>query len=91
MIISVKFNEQFNWVASASMNGSVLVYDYDTNRIRHELRHNGGVVKVLWHPNAFVLVTGCLDGCIYVWDARSGRNLYTLSGHTVGLNRMHKE
>ncbi len=49
---------------------------------------------MLWHPNNFVgsgsegdaqvLVTGCLDGCIYVWDARNGRNLYTLSGHTVG-------
>lgn len=51
---------------------------------------------MLWHPNNFVgtveennvqvLVTGCLDGCTYVWDARNGRNLYTLSGHTVGSN-----
>ena len=81
---SVLFNEQFNWVASASMNGTVIIYDYDTNRIRQELQHNGGVIRMRWHPNTFVLVTGCLDGCIYVWDARNGRNLYTLSGHTVG-------
>ena len=88
VISSVLFNRQFNWVASGSMNGNVLIYDYDTNRIRQELRHNGGVVRMKWHPNNVVLVTGCLDGCIYVWDVRLGRNLYTLSGHTVGLKRV---
>ena len=88
VIFSVLFNRQFNWVASGSMNGNVLIYDYDTNRIRQELKHNGGVVRMKWHPNNVVLVTGCLDGCIYVWDVRSGRNLYTLSGHTVGLKRV---
>ena len=78
----VSFNPEFNWVASASMCGTVMVYDYDSNRVRQELKHNGGVIRMKWHPNHFVLVTGCLDGCIYVWDARSGRNLYKLSGHT---------
>ena len=62
---SVSFNPLFNWVASASMNGSVIVYDYDVNRVgtarwserevRQELKHNGGVVQMLWHPNNFVL------------------------------------
>ncbi|KAK8827772.1 hypothetical protein WA556_000741 [Blastocystis sp. ATCC 50177/Nand II] len=79
---AVRFNKEFNWVVSGSMDGTVIVYDYDVNRVRQELKHNGGVVQMLWHPNNFVLVTGCLDGCIYVWDARNGRNLYTLSGHT---------
>lgn len=47
------------------MNGSVIVYDYDVNRVgtarwserevRQELKHNGGVVQMLWHPNNFVL------------------------------------
>lgn len=61
------------------MNGNVLIYDYDTNRIRQELKHNGGVVRMKWHPNNVVLVTGCLDGCIYVWDVRSAtESLHTL-------------
>lgn len=29
-------------------------------------------------------MTGCLDGYVYVWDARSGRLLHKLAGHTVG-------
>lgn len=78
----VRFNSEFNWVASASMCGTVIIYDYDSNRIRQEIKHNGGVIRMVWHPNNFTLVTGCLDGCVYVWDARTGRNLYKLSGHT---------
>ena len=64
------------------MCGTVIIFDYDSNRIRQEIKHNGGVIRMMWHPNNFILVTGCLDGCVYVWDARTGRNLYKLSGHT---------
>ena len=31
---SVAFNPVFHWVASASMNSTVIVYDYDVNRVR---------------------------------------------------------
>ena len=82
LFCSVRFNPEFNWVASASICGTVIIYDYDSQRIRQEIKHNGGVIRMVWHPNNFVLITGCLDGCVYVWDARTGRNLYKLSGHT---------
>ena len=65
------------------MNSSVFIYDYGTNQIRHELHHDGGVIRLFWHPNNVVLLTGCLDGCVYVWDARSGELLEKLNGHTV--------
>ena len=91
---SVSFNPLFNWVASASMNGSVIVYDYDVNRVgtarwserevRQELKHDGGVIKLAWHPNGIVLVTGCLDGCVYLWNGRDGSLIHKMNGHTVG-------
>ena len=30
----VRFNQEFNWVVSGSMDGTVIVYDYDVNRVR---------------------------------------------------------
>ena len=81
---SVSFNPLFNWVASASMNGSVIVYDYQTSSVRHELKHDGGVIKLAWHPNGIVLVTGCLDGCVYLWNGRDGSLIHKMNGHTVG-------
>ena len=81
---SVKFNREFNWVASASMNSRVIVYDYQTRSVRHELKHDGGVIKLAWHPNGIVLVTGCLDGCVYLWNGRDGSLIHKMNGHTVG-------
>ena len=81
--ISVAFNTKYNWIASASMNSKVIVYDFGTCRIRHELQHGGGVIRLVWHPNNIVLITGCLDGCVYLWDGRTGELLKQLNGHTV--------
>ena len=82
----VAFNAIYSWIASASMNSSVILYDYAANRIRQELKHNGGVVRMKWHPNKVVLITACLDGCVYIWDGRDGKLLKQLNGHTVGEN-----
>ena len=81
---SVSFNPLFNWVASASINSTVIVYDYQTSSVRHELKHDGGVIKLAWHPNGIVLVTGCLDGCVYLWNGRDGSLIHKMNGHTVG-------
>ena len=80
---SVAFNPVFHWVASASMNSTVIVYDYQTSCVRHELKHDGGVIKLAWHPNGIVLVTGCLDGCVYLWNGRDGSLIHKMNGHTV--------
>ena len=66
------------------MNSKVIIYDITTNRTRQELQHNGGVIRMAWHPNNIVLITGCLDGCVYIWDGRTGELLKQLNGHTVG-------
>lgn len=79
---AVAFNTKYNWIASASMNSKVIIYDFGTCRIRHELQHGGGVIRLVWHPNNIVLITGCLDGCVYLWDGRTGELLKQLNGHT---------
>ena len=65
------------------MNSKVIIYDFKTCRIRQELQHGGGVIRLAWHPNNIVLITGCLDGCVYLWDGRTGELLKQLNGHTV--------
>ena len=81
----VAFNQHYNWFASASMNGTVIIFDYQGNMIRQTLNHNGGVIRMAWHPNGIILITGCLDGCVYVWDGRTGELIQQLNGHTVWI------
>ena len=78
------FNDRFRWLASAGMNGVVMLYDVGSSRVRAEMKHNGGVIRMVWHPNQVVLITACLDGCVYLWDGRTGQLLKQLNGHTVG-------
>ena len=39
------------------------------------LRHEDSVVTLQWHATLPVVVTGCLDFNVRVWDARSGEEL----------------
>ena len=79
------FNDRFRWLASAGMIGVVMLYDVGSSRVRAEMKHNGGVIRMVWHPNQVVLITACLDGCVYLWDGRTGQLLKQLNGHTVGI------
>ena len=75
---SVSFNPLFNWVASASMNSTVIVYDYQTSSVRHELKHDGGVIKLAWHP---------LSGRVRVPVERSRRLAHPQDERTHGGGR----
>ena len=65
------------------MNGTVIIFDYQGNMTRQTLNHNGGVIRMAWHRNGIILITGCLDGCVYVWDGRTDELIQQLNGHTV--------
>ncbi|KAJ0393858.1 hypothetical protein P43SY_005980 [Pythium insidiosum] len=40
------------------------------------------VTKLLWHPSQPIVYTSTVDGRIYVWDARNGQLIRSMSGHT---------
>jgi WD40 repeat protein len=42
--------------------------------------HSGAVTKVAWHEDGSRFVTSSTDGTTKVWDVKSGRELFTLSG-----------
>ena len=69
-----------SWAAVGDANGTVRIYDYSKDIVRHALSFDqGAVVDLLWHDlrviAAFVDVVRCLD-------ARSGSVLYDIRGHS---------
>ncbi len=50
--------------------------------------HIGGVNAVAYSPDGKRMVSGSLDNTLKVWDAASGAELMTLSGHTKWVNRL---
>eukprot|EP00899_Mesostigma_viride_P004216 jgi/Mesvir1/13796/Mv15957-RA.1 len=67
--------------ATASMDESARLWDLQTLTERAVMPHEGGVIKLVWHPSQPVLVTGCTDGVVRCWDGRTGRCERAFSGH----------
>ncbi|CAI5511998.1 unnamed protein product [Closterium sp. Naga37s-1] len=68
-------------VATASLDGSVRIFDINSLQLRSTCSHQDGVVQMAWAPAAPVLVTATADGAVHVWDARTGAIQKTLRGN----------
>jgi angio-associated migratory cell protein len=49
---------------------------------------SGGITKLQWHPTLLIVFTATTSGTIYIWDARNGNLLQTLTGSTEVINDM---
>ncbi|KAK2460342.1 hypothetical protein APHAL10511_007731 [Amanita phalloides] len=76
-------------------DGNICVWDLSTNRIRTRLQHEDAITTLLVHPapKPYIVVSGCADGSLRTWDARTGAVLKEHRGHvapvlgaSLGLN-----
>lgn len=84
----VTFNANGNHMASASMDGSAVVWEFleDGPVIRQILQHSeSNTVQVCrFSPNSVMLVTGSSDGAIAVWNLEQRKKLFQFIGHPDG-------
>ncbi|MGD9857099.1 MAG: WD40 repeat domain-containing protein, partial [Planctomycetaceae bacterium] len=78
----VDFSPDGNRLASASKDGAVRVWDYESRRLLHVLNgHTSEVNCVQYTPDGHLLISTGDDAAVRVWDADSGAPLATLSQH----------
>ena len=71
------------WLATASDDGSVRIWDPATGQQRATLTgHTGEVSAVAIAPDGTWLATASDDGTVRIWDPATGRRRATLTGHT---------
>ena len=64
------------WLATASNDGTVRIWDPATGNQRHTLTgHAGRVAAVAIAPNGSWLATGSDDGTVRIWDPVTGTGL----------------
>jgi WD40 repeat protein len=69
------------FLLTAGDDGSVRVWDAATTRQRWKSMAEHWVRAIALSPDGGLVAASSLDDAVYVWDRRTGRQLYRLAGH----------
>jgi ribosome assembly protein SQT1 len=81
-----------NWCATGGVDGTLKIWDLANNcqcrqicKIPSEEEggdgsSNGGITRLQWHPTSPLVFTSSTNGSVYLWDARNGQLLHTMTG-----------
>lgn len=84
-IEAVALSSTFPVAATGSLNGKLLIWDLNSEKLRHDpVRLEGGITRLAWRGGAGgsdLLFCSSLDGSASVWDGRTGSVVRKWTGH----------
>jgi len=82
-ISSVAYSHDGALLATAAMDGRVLVWDVATGRQQCALEGPGDSIEwVQWHPRGHVVLAGSADFTCWMWNGDTGACMQVFSGHS---------
>jgi WD40 repeat protein/serine/threonine protein kinase len=81
-VSALAFSADGQRLASASLRGSVRLWDARTGQLLHPLPHSGNVHAVAFSPDGRRLASAGEDKSVHIWDTMTGREVLGLHGHT---------
>ncbi|KAG2446035.1 hypothetical protein HXX76_000637 [Chlamydomonas incerta] len=78
---AVGLSAQLPLAASASLDGTLRIWDCGTLSQRGNCEHPTSITRMCWHPTEPFVFTACLDGASRCWDLRTNTCVRTYGGH----------
>ncbi|KAM0919135.1 hypothetical protein ACQ4PT_008514 [Festuca glaucescens] len=71
----------YNWVATGSIDQTLIIWDLTHQAIRSICEHDDGVTCLAWIGSSRYVASGCMDGIVRIWNSLSGELACMLNGH----------
>jgi WD40 repeat protein len=82
-VYSVAFSHNSTWLASASLDKTVKIWDASSGECLQTLEgHSSGLNSVAFSHDSTQLASASFDKTVKIWEASSGACLQTLEGHS---------
>jgi WD40 repeat protein/outer membrane protein OmpA-like peptidoglycan-associated protein len=84
---NIRFSPDGKWIASASLDRTIIIWDVKTGILRHRLRsHSASVYEVTFNKKGNLLASASEDGTVCLWDSRYGKLLGTYQNKPLSLS-----
>lgn len=67
-ITALGFAKRLNWLYTASEDGSIKIWDFNTHKAQRTYEQRSGVNSVALHPNQSEIIAGYDNGLLCLWD-----------------------
>lgn len=85
-IESIAWSPKLPLMAIGLVCGDVLLYDTNTWRVRHKFQLEDSATKLQFDSiNGINLIISCINGRVYLFDARTGKEVFVCVGHNMGV------
>jgi WD40 repeat protein len=74
--------------SGAQEQGEVIAWDVQTGDELVCIRHTPNVLDIAFSPDGNRLAAACRDRTVRVWDAKTGRSVFTLTAHSKPIFRV---
>ncbi len=83
---NIRFSPDGKWIASASLDRTIIIWDVKTGILRHRLRsHSASVYEVTFNKKGDLLASASEDGTVCLWDSNYGKLLSTYQNKPLSL------
>lgn len=86
-VIQVAFSNDGQYVATASYDATVKIWQATSGELVHSLEGPSSEVEwCLWHPKGHAILAGSLDTMAWMWWAPTGKMMQIFAGHAAAVS-----